>query len=724
MKQALIVHAGHAGFTTRVELAGCAVEVRFAGCSADLGRALELVREHDGAVDAIGIDGLPVHLRLGSESALHPAGARLIEAASRTPVLDGSGVRSVLEPWAVTLAERAHPGVFAGRKTLMVPGLNHDGLARALALRTPRLRYADPLLFFGLPRLPGIGSPAWLPHVAQASLRRLARLAPERFTLGPAALATGAGASAFRWAELLVGDARTILRAAPEDLRGKTVVTECAGEQDLEDLRRRGAECLVTLMPPLESDRAVARLGAAAIEAVLAASRRDPHRALTEDTYLDMVADLSWTPAVRHLQAEATGVNKFAFVIHPLHIGQIHQSPRFRWTRFLPDRLVESLAAHLPPARVSRITGATSPVTGQRVEGQLIALGATPREMMRRDAAFTYRRLAQAARMAERDGARIMGLGAFTSVVGDAGLTVAQKSPIAITSGNSLTVVATLEAAKQAAVRMGLRDLARGRAMIIGATGSIGSVCARMIAQAVQDVVLVSIEPEKLIELKRTIVAETPGARVALATHAAGLAETCDLIVTATSAFGQRILEISRCKPGAIICDVARPPDINADEAALRPDVLVIESGEVLIPGDVDFHYDIGLPPRVSYACLAETALLAMEGRFESFTLGRRISVERVKEIYRLFKKHDFRLAGLRSLGSYLTDTDIAAKRELAEKLRESPELFESVKREAARRLARIPARAKGVSAGAEREPGRPLLDPASWLRPTFRLKL
>ena len=140
---------------------------------------------------------------------------------------------------------------------------------------------------------------------------------------------------------------------------------------------------------------------------------------------------------------ESSPVNRFAFVIHPLHLGQIHASPLLRWTRVLPDRLVESLAARLPPFRVSRITGAVSPLTGQRVEGQLIALGATPRQMMRRGAAFTYRRLVRAAQMAHRDGARIMGLGAFTSVVGDAGVTVAARSPIAITSGNSLTVAAT-----------------------------------------------------------------------------------------------------------------------------------------------------------------------------------------------------------------------------------------------------------------------------------------
>jgi predicted amino acid dehydrogenase len=306
--------------------------------------------------------------------------------------------------------------------------------------------------------------------------------------------------------------------------------------------------------------------------------------------------------------------------------------------------------------------------------------------------------------MAERMGARIMGLGAFTSVVGDAGVTVAHEADIAITSGNSLTVAATLEAAKQAVRKMGASDLTQGRAMVIGATGSIGSGCSRLLAQAIRDVVLVSIEPEKLIALKRTIEEETPGARVIIATRSDELAGECDLIVTATSAFGQRVLDITRCKPGAVICDVARPPDISEAEAALRPDVLVIESGEVLLPGDVTISYNIGLPPGTVYACLAETALLAMDGRFEDYTIGRNITMERVKEIYRLFKKHGLQLAGLRSLGVYVTDEDVLAKRALADRLRADPALFARTRAEAAERLARIPAASKGVHA---RRPAR-----------------
>jgi predicted amino acid dehydrogenase len=304
----------------------------------------------------------------------------------------------------------------------------------------------------------------------------------------------------------------------------------------------------------------------------------------------------------------------------------------------------------------------------------LISLGATPRELMRRKPGFTYRRLIVASRMAQQLGAQIMGLGAFTKVVGDAGMTVAYKSDIAITSGNSLTVVATLEAAKQAVIKMGSTDLTKGRAVVIGATGSIGAVCSRLIAQAIGDVVLVAPRPEKLIPLKRTIEAETPGARVVIATDASPHLPGADLVVTTTTAIGQKVIDVLKLKPGCVVCDVARPPDVKEEDAKLRPDVLVIESGEVLLPGEPDFGFDIGLPPGVAYACLAETAVLAMESRFENFTLGRNIEMEKVKEMYRLFQKHGLQLEGLRSFGHYITDEEIIGRRELADDLRQHPE--------------------------------------------------
>lgn len=697
MKHILVIDLAPGETVQTVSFANQDIEIKRVGCEGDVERARELIAQSDGQVDAIALEGMPAQLKLGGATRTHNESAKLREVATQTFVVDGGGVRDGLERWAVMLADRAQPGIFAEKYILMVPGLNHAGLADEIAKHSPVMRYADPFVFFNLPDFPGVGSKQTLAQAAAPTLEQLAQLPFKRVHALAGTPHAQRAESPFDHADILVGDIGAIRRYAPHELHRKTIVVEAATEEDIADLKTRGASIVVTLMPGLYERGALGDLPASVLEAIFVACRANTEMPLNEDTYLDMMANLDWTPHIRYLRVDEAGINKFAFVIHPLQVDFIHQNKLLKWTKYLPDDLVEATAAYFPPLYLSKITGAQSPTTGQRVEGYLFSLGATPRQMMQHGEKFTYTRLNQAARMAERMGARIMGLGAFTSVVGDAGITVANESDIAITSGNSLTVAATLEAAKQAVIQMGATDLTRGKVMIVGATGSIGSVCARLLAQAIHDVVLVSIEPAKLIELKRTIQNETPGAQVTIALRADDLLGECDLVVTATSAFGQRVVDISKCKPGAVICDVARPPDINAPEAALRPDVLVIESGEVLIPGDIDFGYDIGLPPKTSYACLAETCLLAMEGRFEDYTLGRNIEIGRVKEIYRLFKKHGFKLAGLRSFGKYITEEDVAVKRALAEELRASPQEFANVKRQASAQLAKIPASSKGV---------------------------
>lgn len=701
MKHIAVIHLGPAGAPTTetVTFLTQLVQITRLGCGGDLAVAQDLLAQYDGQVDALVLEGLPTELRLGVVSRPHTLGVTLPLLAKQTPLVDGSGVRGGLERWGVILADRAQPGIFAEKRVLMTPGLNHSGLAQSLARHSPDLRYADPVIYFALPDVPGLGYRQTLDQAATPTLEQLKDFPFRRLFPLSGQPDTPRAAAPFEWADVLAGDIGAIRRYAPAHLEHKIVVVESANDSDVADLRQRGVSIVVTLMPALDHKGGLGRWSAATLEGLLVALRPSAHLSLTENTYLDLIADLDWTPGLQYLRPEETGLNRFAFVIHPLSVEFIHKHKWLHWTKALPDELVEAVAAYFPPLYLSRITGAQSPTTGQRVEGILISLGATPRQMLRHGERLTYERLNQAARMAERLGARIMGLGAFTSVVGDAGITVAHEADIAITSGNSLTVAATLEAAKQAVIKMGMTDLTRGKAMVVGATGSIGSVCARLLAQAIFDVVLVSIEPEKLIELKRRILAETPGAHVTIATRADEAMGQCELIVTATSAFGQRVIDITQCKPGAVICDVARPCDINEVEAALRPDVLVIESGEVLIPGEVDFGYDIGLPPRTSYACLAETCLLAMEGRFEDYTLGRNIEIERVKEIYKLFKKHQFHLAGLRSFGRYLTDEDVLKKRALADQLRRDPEYLTRVKAEAGARLAQIPAMAKGVRA-------------------------
>jgi predicted amino acid dehydrogenase len=201
--------------------------------------------------------------------------------------------------------------------------------------------------------------------------------------------------------------------------------------------------------------------------------------------------------------------------------------------------------------------------------------------------------------------------------------------------------------------------------MVVGATGAIGSVCARMMATVAEEVYLVSPETAKLLSLKESILKESPDARVFLSSRADKDIAGMDMIVTATSGAGKKILDIMKVKPGCVITDVARPLDLPPGEVAKRPDVLVIESGEILLPGDVKMK-NIGLPRNVAYACLAETIVLALEGRFENFTVGRNIEWEKVREIYRLGRRHGMKLAAISGVNGPFSDADIRGVRKLA----------------------------------------------------------
>ena len=315
------------------------------------------------------------------------------------------------------------------------------------------------------------------------------------------------------------------------------------------------------------------------------------------------------------------------------------------------------------------MTGIKSP-TGAEAEGWLISVGGTPKEMMAHSPEFTYARLLQAAEMARKLGAQVMGLGAFTKVVGDAGVTVAKKAPLPITTGNSYSASGALWAAHDAVDKLGIAEVdhegrIRGKAMVVGATGAIGSVCSRLLALASDELWLVSPESAKLLALKHEIEQEHPRAKVRVAATPDDHLGDMDVIVTATSGAGKRVLDIMAVKPGCVITDVARPLDLSAEDVAKRPDVLVVESGEIELPGEVTMK-NIGLPPGVVYACMAETVVLALEGRYETFTVGRNIEWEKVKEIYQLGLKHGMRLATISGVNGVFTEADIARTRELA----------------------------------------------------------
>jgi predicted amino acid dehydrogenase len=354
-------------------------------------------------------------------------------------------------------------------------------------------------------------------------------------------------------------------------------------------------------------------------------------------------------------------MDDFAFIIHPID-PKTDVARKFNLLgNLLPVSVIDFLSLYWPPVYLSHITGIRS-LTGHEVGGWLIACPLTPTRMLKLPTEVVYRKIVQTGRLAERLGARLLGLGAYTSVIGDAGVTIAKRLDVPVTTGDSYTVAVAIEAAKAGAARMGVR-LSEACVAIVGATGAIGRVCAECLVDEVGSLVLIGRRPAALDELRD----ELAGISATPVTTSCQVEDVfdADVLITASSAM-EALIEPEYLKRGVVVCDVARPRDVAARVARRRNDVLVIDGGIVQVPGAVRFGFDFGLPPKMAYACMAETMILALEGRYEDYTLGRRISPAKVKEIAHLARKHGFKLSALRSFDRSLTERSIAAIRERA----------------------------------------------------------
>jgi predicted amino acid dehydrogenase len=636
------------------------------GTSGDVRAAESLVSSWSERAAAIAVTGVHEAQVLG----LYDGDPQLLERIRRrvtaVPLTDGFALRNVLQEWAIRHVQGELPGFFNNARTVVFGGLDHARTIRTLREFTPNIDSADPALLDlleELASLPLVGRAAdvglWpvrqLPDGVQSMLR-----AP-----GPVSRAFARRAA--RSCDVVVATYDELTGFGLEDLAGKTVVTSAISDEQLAELGSRGVDMVLDATPqpfPVTVE-------AAALEAMMLASV-DRSGRLSDDDLLDLILAAGLEPRVLYPNGPRRK-SRFAFVIHPLSQQYFRKvEPLATIAQVAPAPvmdLIEKAMAYTPPFTYSHVTGIRSP-TGAEAEGWLISVGGTPKELMAHSPEFTYSRLLAAAETARKLGAQVMGLGAFTKVVGDAGVTVAKRAPLPITTGNSYSASGALWAAQDALERLGLvevddRGRLRGSAMVVGATGAIGSVCARLLALSSDDLWLVSPEAAKLLDLKHDIEREHPRAAVHVAATPDGHLAEMDLVVTATSGAGKRVLDIMAVKPGAVITDVARPLDLSAADVARRPDVLVVQSGEIELPGDVKMR-SIGLPEGVAYACLAETVVLALEGRYETFTVGRNIEWPKVKEIYQLGRKHGMKLATISGVNGIFTDEDIAQIRELA----------------------------------------------------------
>jgi predicted amino acid dehydrogenase len=663
MKKVVTVTLGSSkrDFEFKTDFLGQSFSVRRMGADQDTGKAWELMRRQQATADAIGLGEISDHYQVGLRTVVNKETQRLTNVVTRVPVTTGATLRRLLQVRAVRYVQKELGHYFNNNLVLFLSGMRNYDMAVALSDYTKNLSFADALFQTGAPTM--LTSLEQLELYAKGSNFMLSGKTGQMLEASLAGVKNKLVADVVTKSHVIVGTFAEIKAVGnATNLDGKTIITSAVTDERMAFFTKCKVNLVIDVSPMLFPEV----VGINTIEAMILAALEKPQEEVSDDDFDEILTELHVTPRLLHPTGKFRNIRRFAFVIHPLSQNYIKNAfPIPKATpKFVMDK-VETLAAHMPPMVYCKMSNIVSP-TGAEAEGWLISVGGTPKEMLSRSPEFTYRRLLQASKMAEKMGAQIMGLGAFTKVVGDAGVTVARRSSLPITTGNSYSASGALWAAADAIRRMGLLTVNKhnkkvaAKTMVIGASGSIGSVSARLLAMSFDEVYLAGRTLSKLDELKASILKETPDAKVFTTIDYNELLADMDMIVTSTSGAGKEILDIMRVKPGCVITDVARPLDLPASDVAKRPDVLVIESGEIDLPTKVKGMKSISLPPNVIYACLAETIVLALEGRFEVFTVGRDTEWEKVKEIYKLGLKHGMKLAAISGVNGVFSDEDIA----------------------------------------------------------------
>jgi hypothetical protein len=347
-------------FTT--QMFGEEIHVRRLGTDGDVRRACQLVAQFDGQVDAIGLGGMNIYFRVGQRTYVHQQIQQVAKAARVTPVVDGVHLKSTLERWAIRQVAQQQPGIFNHQRVFVVSGIDRYPMAQVLGSYTHQILCGDPIFHLSLPfALRSSGqleryADLVLPALCRAPYGKLYPVGQEQDSSRPR------GTQHFDQAHVIAGDFAYIRRFAPDNLRGKVVITNSLSAGEVEDLRGRGVESLITITPPLDDEHPF--VGTNVIEAIFTGFMDLPLAEVTDDDYLSLVDRSGLEPWITVLN-DPRDVNRFAFVIHPLSVDHIFNHPQLKYLRFLPERPIERLMAHLRPLYLSRITGVRSLATGQ-----------------------------------------------------------------------------------------------------------------------------------------------------------------------------------------------------------------------------------------------------------------------------------------------------------------------------------------------------------------------
>ena len=305
---------------------------------------------------------------------------------------------------------------------------------------------------------------------------------------------------------------------------------------------------------------------------------------------------------------------------------------------------IREIFSWIPPRVIGRVA-CTSAASGRRVRGVYIDTFIAPDELPSASRKALLRKIMDALDVAAHEGAPLASMGGFTSILLEAPRAPRLPEGIIITTGNTLTSGYIVRGVEQAARHCGV-DLSSAAVLVVGATGDIGSACARYLSTRVGTLLVCARNQARLERLSDDL--RRRRANVVCGSAVYEFLPRADVVIAVASVTAPTF-DGALCRHGAIVCDAGYPKNLTIVD---RGDVHLFWGGM----GQATGWSDAGLlssfyafpAAKVGHGCMLEGVALALEGRIEAYSAGRgHITPDRIDEMLEIAERHGMPVAPL-----------------------------------------------------------------------------
>jgi hypothetical protein len=277
-------------------------EISRIGTDGDLKKAIAILKELDGHVDAIGLGGIDIYLYSRTKRYALRDGLRLKDSVKKTPVVDGSSLKNTLERETVKHLVRQNIINIKDKKTLMVCAMDRFGMAESLVEGGANVTFGDMMFtldvdkpIYSIEELE-IQADRILPEVCKLPISMIYPVG-EKQDMEPVEKYH----KYYEESCIIAGDYHFIRKYMPRSLSDKIIITNTITPVDIEELRRRKVSKLITTTPEIGGRS----FGTNVLEAVLMVLSKKTWEDITPEDYLHLIKELNIIPRVEDFNSDA-----------------------------------------------------------------------------------------------------------------------------------------------------------------------------------------------------------------------------------------------------------------------------------------------------------------------------------------------------------------------------------------------------------------------------------